>query len=109
MGEQHRRRRQGRPPRNGLLELVEKDDPGPVRDRLDDYAPVDGAELACNDKRRLFIRNHYALSGDLRVPSSPECREGSGDGTAMSRRETIEAVSAGVVAGKLPLPRLLVG
>jgi response regulator NasT len=29
--------------------------------------------------------------------------------TAMSRRETIEAVSAGVVAGKLALPRLLVG
>jgi AmiR/NasT family two-component response regulator len=29
--------------------------------------------------------------------------------TAMSRRETIEAVSAGGVAGKFPLPRLLVG
>lgn len=72
MGKQHGRRRQGRAPLSRLLQLIEKDDPGPVGDGLGDGPPVHGAKLASDDKGRLFTP--YPLqprpAGPPNVPTS---------------------------------------
>src|SRR5262245_55166591 len=54
--------------------------------RLDHCPSKNGAELARNDKRELFFRNHHALSGDLRAHSSPERARGTCSAAVGRRR-----------------------
>ena len=65
VGEQHRRRRQRLSPRSRLVQLIKKDDLGPIRDRLGDCQPIRGAQLARDDKHGLLFRNHWAFSEGL--------------------------------------------